>query len=130
MLHFFLEANGEVRLGSLAVLPPLTAWLISIVWAGLSQYGMFEEQQATADMFHAQGRREHQKAKVQAAPVGSEEREVALRHAANFHEEADAHHRDSRRWLKMRRISLRFSVGSFATGGLWSISALALKILH
>ena len=130
VLHFLADKDTAITLGPMALLPPLIAWLLSILSAGASQYGMLGEQQAAGSMFHAQGRRERQKRKAAAAIDGSAEQAKALQLAAGFHAEADTHHMVSRRWLRIRETALMMAVGLFLAGALWAVAALSWTVLR
>lgn len=129
VLHFLADTDTALRPEPVLLLVPLLAWLVSVLAAGACQYGMLAEQSAAGSMFHAQGRRERQKRKAGGAADGSAEQTEALRLAALFHEEADEHHRVSRRWIEVRAWTLRAAVTLFLIGTLSAVGVLARTVL-
>ncbi|AXB80218.1 hypothetical protein [Novosphingobium sp. P6W] len=129
LLHFIAdEHNGPIRLNPAATVPPLISWLIGIMCAGVALYGMVREQGSAGNSFHAQGRRERQKAKLNGFAGAEHERATIEARAKAYQDEADRHHVDSRLWLVRRELAMKIAVCCFSMGALWSAVALALNL--
>lgn len=130
LLHFISdEHNGPIRLYPTAMVPPLISWLVGIMCAGLALYGMLKEQGSAGNSFHAQGRREHQKAKLTSFSGSDIERTAIEVRAKAYQDEADCWHADSRLWLARRERAMAIAVGCFSLGAFWSAGALATNLM-
>lgn len=128
LLMSFVAASPQKASALQMLLPSLVVWLVSVVCAGGTLFGMIYEADSAAAMFHRQGRRERQK---QIAQIG---RDPGVTRQANdradeHHERADFHHHRSRMWLQISNSLLLMGAVCFLFGATYPVYLFATQNL-
>ncbi len=131
-LSFQLTAQSADKEASLRLLlPPLVAWLISILAAAVTLFAAFQENLFAGFSHHEQGRRERQHRRIEelgaAASPGGHAEEAARRSdlARYFQRKADRYHRLSRMWLYIASTAQILGAVSFLTGLFFAVWLLS-----